>query len=59
MTHWHYVSVSLVVLCVAMGGKPSAEFVFGWLWLCQVQVGSGCRCLDINATMMKANTLTD
>lgn len=45
--------------CTVIDGEPSVEFMSGWLWLCQVHLGSGCRCLDINTTMMKANTLTD
>lgn len=47
------------MLCAVIDGKPRGQFVSDWLWLCQVQVASGCRCLDINTTMMKANPLTD
>lgn len=52
-------SVSLVILRVVIDDKPSGAFVPGRLRSCQVQAGSGCRCLDINTTMMKADPLTD
>lgn len=55
---WHCVE-SHSLHCVVADSKPSCSFMSGWLCLCQVQVGSGCRCPDINTTAMKANTVTD
>lgn len=46
---------SLSLRCVVIDSETSGDFVPDWLCFCQVQVGSGCRRLDINTTVMKAN----
>lgn len=54
-----------LVLCslplhrVVIESETSGDFMPDWLCLCQVQVGSGCRRLDINTAVMKANTVND
>lgn len=41
--------------CVVIDSETSGDFEADWLCFCQVQVGSGCRRLDINTTVMKAS----
>lgn len=50
---------SLALHCVVIDRETSGDFMADWLCLCQVQLGSGCRRLDINTTVMKANTVND
>lgn len=48
----------LSLRCVVIERETSSDFMPPCLCLCQVQAGSGCRRLAINATAVKANAVS-